>query len=202
VPHTLKTYEKSAWNKFYVFDVWENEYMPYDVYSPLLKCFKIDFIPPICIIQNPTREQLIAQFEKATFLVEDGKGTGEGIVIKNYAYYNKYGRKTWAKMVRNEFKAQFGESTPTEIKGKKTFEEEIVKKYITDSLIDKVYVKITESEPWQSKLIPRLLNTVYHDLISEEAWNFIKEFKNPEIDFKRLMNFTFLTIKKHKSELF
>jgi hypothetical protein len=41
--------------------------------------------------------------DKNTHLMQDGE-IGEGIVIKNYDYVNKWGRVVWAKIVRNEFK--------------------------------------------------------------------------------------------------
>ena len=42
--------------------------------------------------------------EKNVFLIEDGKGAGEGIVIKNYDFRNRYNRNTFAKIVTSEFK--------------------------------------------------------------------------------------------------
>jgi len=46
------------------------------------------------------------------------------------------------------------------------------------------------------------LNTVYYDLVKEESWNFIKEFKNPTIDFKQLLRETTTKIKELKPEIF
>jgi hypothetical protein len=140
--------------------------------------------------------------EKNGYLIEDGQGTGEGIVIKNYTYKNKFGRVTWAKIVKNEFKAKHSKCEVGEIKEKKLIEEEIVEKYITIVLIEKELAKIEIESGWSSKQIPRLLNTVFYCLITEECWNFVKEFKNPAIDFKRLSLFTINKIKELKPELF
>ncbi|HEY5588390.1 MAG TPA: hypothetical protein VIK86_05475, partial [Candidatus Paceibacterota bacterium] len=150
---------------------------------------------------NPTYERLIGLLEKNTFLIEDGKGTGEGIVIKNYDYKNKFGRTIWAKIVKNEFKAKHQNCNLSETKECKLIEEEIVKKYITLSLIEKEHYKIAV-EKWSSKNIPQLLNTVYYCLIKEECWNFVKENKNPIIDFKRLYFFTTKKIKELMPEIF
>jgi len=189
VPHTLKTYAETAWRNFYVFDVVDSEgdYLPYEQYASYLEEFGIEYIPPICKVENPTIERIQAQLEKNGYLIKDGMGIGEGIVIKNYGYKNKYGRQTWAKIVTNEFKATHGKKEVTEIKERTQVEQAIVDKYITLALCEKEYAKIEVSEgEWTSKLIPRLLNTIYFCLISEESWNFVKEFKNPTIDFKRL----------------
>ena len=112
VPHTLKTYRADAWRKFYVFDVAIDndelerglEYIPYDIYAPMLEEFGIEYIAPLRIVKNGDYEYFIHCLEVNDYLIEDGKGVGEGIVIKNYDFYNRYGRQTWAKIVRAEFK--------------------------------------------------------------------------------------------------
>lgn len=203
VPHTLRTYEESAWRNFYVFDVMDgDEYMPYDEYSKLLEKYGIEYIPPICKVENPTYERLVNQLEKNDYLIEDGKGTGEGIVIKNYDYRNKFGRVVWAKIVANEFKAKHRKKDVSELKEAKIIEQEIAEKFITKSLVEKEFAKINAEAGWSSKFIPRLLNTVFYCLVKEESWNFIKEFKNPTIDFKRLSFFTNNRIKELMPELF
>lgn len=203
VPHTLKTYQDSAWRKFYVFDVMrDGEYIPYEVYKEYLDDFNIEYIPPICKVDNPTYERLIAQLEKNDFLIEDGKGTGEGIVIKNYNYKNRFGRVTWAKIVKNEFKAKHRKRKVTELKENMIIEQEIAEKFVTKSLIEKEFAKIESESGWSSKLIPRLLNTVFYCLIKEDSWNFIKENKNPTIDFKRLLYFSNNKVKELMAHLF
>ena len=202
VPHTLKTYQKSAWRKFYVFDVMDgSRYLAYDEYKLILDVSEIEYIPPICNVENPTYERLINQLEKNGYLIEDGQGTGEGVVIKNYSFVNKFGRTTWAKIVKNDFKASHAKCDVTELKESKLIELEIVNKFVTLSLIEKEYAKIS-IDGWSSKFIPRLINTVFYCLIIEETWNFLKEFKNPTLDFKRLAYLTTQRIKEVKPELF
>jgi hypothetical protein len=210
IPHSLKTYRDDARKKFYVFDVCEGEgenlrYLSYDTYKPLLKEFGIEYIPPIAIISNPTEEVLIYQLEKTgTFLIKDGAGNGEGIVIKNYEYRNKYGRQTWAKIVCNEFKEknvkEMGAST---ISCGETIEKSIVDKFCTATFIEKEYAKIVnENDGWTSKYIPMLLGRVFSEFIKEETWNILKEYKNPTINFKALNSMVILKIKETKKELF
>ena len=204
VPHSLKTYTESAWRKFYVFDVMEGErYLTYEEYAAILEPFGIEFIPPLCKVENPSYERLISQLEKNGYLIDDGKGVGEGIVIKNYNYKNKYGRITWAKIVTNEFKAKHAKCQVTEIKESKIIEQEICEKYVTKALVEKELSKIeNECGGWSSKYIPRLINTVFYCLVKEECWNFVKEFKNPIVDFKRLQFFCTQQIKAQMPILF
>ena len=203
VPHTLKSYEESAWRNFYVFDVMlDDKYLPFEDYKELLEPFGINFIPPICKVKNPTKDRMINQLEKNGYLIKDGEGAGEGIVIKNYDYKNKFGRVIWAKIVRNEFKSKHWANDPTEVKERKEVEQEIVNKYITLALVEKEFSKIDNEIGWSSKLIPRLLNTVYYCLVKEESWSFIKEHKNPTIDFRRLMTLSIARTKELKPEIF
>jgi hypothetical protein len=88
-----------------------------------------------------------------------------------------------------------------ERRAKETIESKIVEKYVTPTLVIKEFAKI-ELEGWTSKSIPRLLNTVYYCLIKEEGWSFIKEFKNPTIDFGLLLKLCNQKVKEIKSEIF
>jgi len=207
VPHTLRTYEKSAWKKFYVFDIFDDTadiYINYDIYKEWLDEYNIEYIPAICSIANGDSDKFHYQLNNSTFLVEDGKGLGEGVVLKNYDFVNKFGRTTWAKIVRSEFKADFHKKMGhPEMKGKDVIELRIAEKYVTRALVDKVEAKIINSEGgWSSKFIPRLLNTVYYDIIREEMWEILKKFRHPTINFRALNNFIVHEIKQHKKELF
>ena len=217
VPHSLKTYKEDAWRNFYVFDVTvdidENEiinesddkvnYLTYDDYKPLLESKEINFVVPISIITNASYEQLVNQLQKNVFLIEDGKGVGEGIVIKNYDFKNKYGRTTFAKIVTSEFKEKHTKVMgASEIQGKRMVEEEIAKEFVTTALIEKVYAKIENDKGFNSRSILQLLNTVYYDVVKEESWNFIKKHKNPVINFKTLQHFIFAEVKIKVPRLF
>ena len=211
VPHTLKTYRPDAWRKFYVFDVAIDndelerglEYIPYDIYAPMLEEFGIEYIAPLRIVKNGDYEYFIHCLEVNDYLIEDGKGVGEGIVIKNYDFYNRYGRQTWAKIVRAEFKEKNRSVMGAPETEKIMFEEKIADQYVTEALVHKEYDKIrVECNGWSSKYIPRLLNTVFHVFIEEEMWHILKEYKNPTINFKTLNTFVIGKIKRVMPELF
>ena len=205
VPHSLKTYRPEAWRKFYVFDVMREisgEYLSYPEYKPYLDSFGMDYIPYLAVVHNGTYEQFAKLIESNTYLIDEGKGVGEGIVLKRYDYKNKYGRTTWAKIVRNEFKdLHRKEMGGAEIEGGKMVEDEAVEKFLTSEMINKTYAKIS-GDGWNSKMIPRLLSTVFYEFINEEIWHILKEFKEPKIDFKTLRHFVINKIKLTKPELF
>lgn len=217
VPHSLKTYRENAWRNFYVFDVCrvkpESErthegddhlvYLKYDEYKPLLEKYDIQYVPPIAVINKGTYELFIDQLAKNVFLIEDGKGAGEGIVIKNYDFRNRFNRNTFAKIVTSEFKEKHAkEMGGSVIKGSDLIEEKIADEFVTKALCEKVYSKIENEGGWSSKMIPRLLNTVYYDLIKEDAWEFVKKHKNPSINFGTLQHFTFKKVKENLPHVF
>ena len=206
VPHSLKTYREDAWRKFYIFDVYDranNKYLPYEDYRTILELYKVDYIAPIAIVKNGNYEVYQECLSRNHFLIDDGKGVGEGIVIKNYAYQNKYGRQTWAKLITNAFKEEHHKEMGAPLVGGEIIEDKIVSKYVTQHLVDKTYAKIVnEMDGWSSKYIPRLLHTVYYDLVTEETWNILKEFKQPKIDFRTLNNLCIQKVKELKPEVF
>lgn len=210
VPHSLKTYRQDVWRNFYVFDVCfdlddseESRYLTYDEYKPMLEEFGLSYVVPITKITNGSYQDFVDQLPKNNFLIEDGKGAGEGIVIKNYNFINKYGRTTWAKIVTSEFKEVHIKTMGASETVKSLVEQDIAQKFVTEALVDKEYSKIAaEPQGWSSKQIIRLLNTVFYSVVKEEAWNFIKEHRLPLIDFKRLQHFVFAQVRTAKPELF
>lgn len=224
VPHSLKTYREDTWRRFWIFDVYSRDsgkYLPFGVYSPMLP-EGADFIIPLCTIDNPSQEQLQSQVAANTFLIQDGAGVGEGIVLKNYEWQNRFGRQPWAKLVRNEFKEQnravFG---VPKIKGESVVEFEIAMEFCTAELVGKTRAKVVAAlanalkedlcDPntkvhietaHRGKLIPQLLGRVYHDLIVEELWEALKKHSNPTIDFKLLNKHVVLRVKTLAPDLF
>lgn len=204
VPHSLKTYRDDAWRKFYVFDVYDrnNEcYIPVNEYMTYLHHYNIDYISPLMIANNPTEKNINDCLTKNTFLISENRGIGEGVVIKNYGFINKYGQTVWAKIISNEFKEKHQKTFGSVKVDNTPLETEIINQFVTKSFIEKELAKI-KSDGWSSNKIPTLLGTIFHELIKEESWNIVKKFKNPTIDFKKLQALTILKIKQELPDLF
>lgn len=210
VPHSLKTYRDDAWRHFYVFDVCVDadnsdgvEYLPYEVYKPMVEEFDLDYLAPIRIVKNGNYEAFIRILDENNFLIKDGSGVGEGVVIKNYDFTNQYGRKTWAKIVTSEFREKHHKEMGAPVTENKMVEESVVDTFVTHAFVEKEYAKIElENNGWRSQYIPQLLGRVYHELVCEEIWNICKQFKNPIINFKTLNALTINRIKSIKPEIF
>jgi hypothetical protein len=221
VPHTIKGYREDAWRRFWIFDAWtpSTGYVALERYAPVLDVLDLDWIPPLATIDNPDEEIVLKHLNANTFLMADGAGLGEGVVLKNYDWKNKYGRQPWGKVVRNEFKddarTKFG---APELKGRSVIEGKVAEKYVTQPLVDKIRAKIrleianredvpnaeydAIDETYRKEMIPRLLQTVYTDVVNEEAWAFVREFKDPTVNFKSLRAHVYRLTKKFAQDLF
>jgi hypothetical protein len=206
VPHTLRIYRKDAWGKFYIFDVFDEmlmRFVPYEDYVDCLKTFDLTWIPELALVDYPTMDDLVKLLDLNTYLIQDGAGIGEGLVIKRYDFVNPYGRTVWAKLVKTEFKEEnklaFG--VPHWKKGT-PLEAQIAELFITTGRVEKTLAKMNSEGPWTSKRIPELFGRVYNDIVEEEMWEIIKRWKDPIINFRRLRSCIVDQVKKVKPELF
>lgn len=206
VPHNLKTYKDNAWRKFYIFDVYDlekHEYIPYTKYFSQLFSFQLNIIPYLQITTYPGLDYLMELTNSNTYLIKKDCGVGEGIVIKNYDFINKYGRFTYGKIVRDAFKQQRHKTKQKNWLHKDQLEQIIVDKYVTIMLCNKVYAKIANKhDGWSGQHIPKLLNITFHDLVTEEIWDILKKYKYPTINFKMLQQLCTAKVKELKLELF
>lgn len=156
VPHTIRGYRDDAWRKLYIFDVMDGErYLTYDEYYDDLLNAEIKIVKCIDCLEKPTPEQIQSYLDRCTFLMRDGQ-LGEGIVIKRYNFVNRFGRTTWAKLVRSIPKA---EKKITLKSADNAVEPQIIEKFLTPELVEKEFSKLA-ADGWNSKLIPKLLGVV------------------------------------------
>lgn len=191
VRHTL-AYKETAYKKFYLFDIlvdgeYEGErvkgrWLTIDEVSMLADRYGIDAPKLFDVVENPSIDHLNS-FVGKTELGDKG----EGIVIKNFDFVNKFGACEYAKIVTESFKEENAVTFGGNNKHSDTYWEMYVcNKYMTLGRVQKVVDKIqpTVDEKLGMKHIPRILGTCYHDLITEEIWEIAK--KVPRIDFKVL----------------
>lgn len=192
VPHTIRTYDRDSWRKFYVFDIVDtknNRYIKPDEYDSDLSKYNIEYIPYI-IMDNPTEERLIELMNENHYRMQEGE-VGEGIVLKNYGNTDDYKSYVWAKLVHSEFQERKNNNHKRkreEVNG--NVEKAIVDKYLTMAVVMKEYSKVTVDMGLteRGKIIPTLINKLYDVILEEEMKNVIKDFNKPTINFKLLFN--------------
>jgi hypothetical protein len=228
VPHTIKGYRDDTWRKFYVFDVVraDGTLMHFEKYAPLLDAFGVEYIPPIRRVINPTTEEIHRALEQNTYCMKDGEGAGEGIVIKQYGWVNKWGNEAHAKLVRAEFKDKALKTFPNAVNdGKRQVEVDIAEKFVTAALVGKerakIELQILNDNPHdpdaggillphrekvlqenRKQIIPRLLEQVYHAVVTEEIWNMLRMKGVKVIDFAKLRGAIIAKTKTYAGDLF
>ena len=185
VPHNFKEYRKDAWRKFYIFDVrYEDDYLHYNEYSEMLDKHQLEYIPFLAVVSYSDVSLFNNWVKQNHYLIEKPDIYGEGIVIKNYEYRHR-GKQVWAKITAEGIKDRKLELNVKDSE----IEFKIVEEFCTEELIKKEFYKIKNEHGWDSHRIPMLLGIVKYTFIKEEAWNFIKKYKSPTIDFKKLNKF-------------
>lgn len=182
--------------KFFVFDVFNcyepddtvpngfwSGYEDWETYSDELLGYPY-LIPPIDIIDNPTEAQLKEIAENNHFNLPDNI-IGEGIVIKNYDFRNKYGHYEVAKIVRDEFKADKSKKTIMPNEYEAMFLEQCVTPVLMQKCKDKVFIALGSDE-LTNKSIGMITGMVWKDAIEEEMYQFIKKNKHAVVDFGSL----------------
>ena len=193
VRHTI-AYKETNYKQFYLFDVTSRtpetdadpeareEFWPREAVHQLAKDFDLLVPEYHGQLENPTIEQL-QPFVGKSVLGE----AGEGIVLKNMLFRDKFGNHNYAKIVTEAFKEDNGVTFGGNNKHSDTYwEMYITNKYMTLARIEKCMNKIQPTVEHKLDMadIPRIANTAYHDMLTEEIWEIAK--KVGTVDFKAL----------------
>jgi len=215
VKHTI-VYPQEFYKKFYIFDLYdsvENKFIDWenDLWNYLPSCAPM--IDTDGIVENCNIEDLKVFLEKPSNF---GASFREGVVIKNYDFINKYGRTPYGKLLHKDF--QEVKSKTKKNVNPEDIEVELTSKYCTKARVVKICGKIRmnnvikdvdqrltsfvyDPESDKSKLemkdIPKVMNLVFYDIITEDMNDILKNFKFPIIDFKKFKFLVFDIAKKY-----
>lgn len=207
---TIKRYIPGTASQLWIFDIYdlqEQRFVSRKVWEPILvDCGLGAWIVPImATLTNPTTDQVVEYLDQNHFcLAEDDPEPGEGIVIRNEDYRDKFGKYIITKIVRAEFRA--GKSVNKSIPKKlpENLEATIVDEYIIESDILKTQAKIaldcetTEFDIKSGKQIGMLLNYVYQDLLVEEIPYIVtKRYKGCTINFGTLRHCSDIKVRSY-----
>ncbi len=184
VRHTL-SYNETAYKKFYLFDVYDHsteKFIDQYVVQQLGEAYGINTVPDLGRFVNPTLQEL-------TKLVEGQKSVygekREGIVLRNPGFVNQFGDKCNAKIVSEGFMEDNGVTFGGNNKYSEAYWEQYVSnKYIDVARVQKIMNKIQPeiNKRLDMEHIPRIINTVYHDMITEEGWEISQKVKKLDYD--------------------
>lgn len=183
VRHTLQ-YKETAYKQWYLFDILNeqnNKMLNIQEISAIAQLYNIKTPKLFAELINPKLEDIM-KFVGQSELGE----RGEGVVIKNFGFINKFGDLEYAKIVTDKFKEDnalvFGGNNKH---CESYWEIYAVNKYITLERVRKIMNKIqpTVNHVLGMEETARIINSVHHDAITEEIWEIQK--KIPKLDFKK-----------------
>ena len=190
---TIKSYLQYGLMLFAVYDTSVSKYLPYPVYSEMLKDIYPQIVEPLAILNQPSLRDIEKYIENHYNLPDDI--LAEGIVLYNYDYVNDYGHFEIAKIVNAESKVGKGRVKEKNLPAKGV-EKIIVDAYVTDADCEKAKQKACVKFNLEEFEINKgtmgfYLNTLFQDLVEEEMWSIIKKFKMPNIQFGILRQYVF-----------
>jgi hypothetical protein len=105
-----------------------------------------------------------------------GASHKEGIVIKRVGWRNKWGNCVWGKMIHPGFdqkqsKPQADRDVPLEVQ----FASLCTQHYVVKEMM-KIRDEVGD-EAFTLRCMPRIIETVWHQLFTEELWTFVKKAK-------------------------
>lgn len=189
VPHTITNYRPTSYKQFYLFDITEvgdgeeaEAFLPQGEVQKVAEMYNINY--PIIFLEkeNPTVEEIMESVGKSAL----GE-VGEGVVIKNLDHIDKFGNHCYGKIVTDKFKESNSVVFGGNDKHSETYwEMYVVNKYMTLGRIEKIMNKLQPliDKKLDLEHIPRVTNTAYHDLLTEEIWEISKKVQ--KLDFKAL----------------
>lgn len=191
--HTI-SYNELSYRNWYMFDILldDKEWLELPVVYNIAKKYNILTPELFACIDNPILEQLMPLVGK-TVLGEKG----EGIVIKNFGFVNKFLNNSYAKIVTEKFKEDNAICFGGNNRHSESYNEMyICNKFITLGRIQKILNKIQSStdEKLDMKHIPRVMGMTYNDLWCEEAWYIAKNFQ--QINLRKLQQLCYAKTKQ------
>lgn len=188
VRHTI-AYNETAYSKFYLFDITEvrdgeeaEEFFTKEQVLEIAKQYNLLTPEYHGLFINPTLEQIKEHVGKSVL------GTnGEGVVIKNHSFRDKFSNHNYAKIVTESFKEANSVTFGGNNKHSDSYwEMYVINKYMTLARIEKI---MNKTQPFVGKRldlehIPRIANSAYHDMLTEEIWEI--QAKVESLNFKTL----------------
>jgi hypothetical protein len=207
VPHSIKFYKDTAWRKYYIFDVYnklENKYLSPVQWAEIIKPYEFDRVTSaIFNIKKLLLKYTVEDLKKEayilagkTFLLPKEKvNQHEGVVLKNFITGMR------AKSI-NELYVNERRRVHVPKEKKLDVEFKIAHRLIDIHTVNKRHAELVNLELPKGKLIPRLIESVYHDLVCDDIWLILRKFKSPTIDFRRLRKEVANKIRTLKPEVF
>lgn len=174
-PHKVK-YKEEIYKEFYMFSIWDSyKYLHDDIVKFEAKRLNIKTVDYFYEGEFISLEHLMSFVGKSNLTLEPN--TGEGIVIKNVSYFDKYCKQCFVKLVSDKFTEVKKQKVP---KADKSMIEGYVElmSVLTQARVDKILYKIVDEGivsdddiciENMSNLLKITNRLVYEDILKEES---------------------------------
>lgn len=188
VPHKVK-YKEEMYKKFYLFSIWDEENQQY-LSDEVVKseAIKLGLTTPEYFYEGEyiSFEHLQGMIGKSN--MTEVPNTGEGIVVKNVDYKDRYGNQCFVKLVSEGFAEIQKQKLP---KDPSKFDaiESLVRTVLTENRVEKILLKkVTNGEldsdfgiEDMGMILKLITSEIFSDCMKEEA----DLFENQEMDTVR-----------------
>jgi hypothetical protein len=200
VSHKVQ-YKQEAYNKFYLFSIWDEEnrmYLSDDIVKSEADKLGLETVTYFYKGKYISFEHLMSFVGKSDMTLEPN--TGEGVVVKNVNYIDNFGNQVFVKLVSEKFaevqKQKLPKNPNVDVQ-----EIQLVKSVLTKARIDKLIHKLVDEGLLEETygiedmgtILRQLGTRVYDDIIKEES----DLFKDYEVDsIKRIIGKNTSTVVK------
>lgn len=200
VPHKV-IYKPEYYNNFYLFSIWDEEnqkYLSDEIVKSEAVKLGIETVTYFYEGQYISFEHLMSFVGKSDKTLEPD--TGEGVVVKNVDYFDKYGNQVFVKLVSEKFAEVQKQKLPKN-PNVNVGEIQLVRSVLTTARIDKLIYKLVDEGLLKEDYaiedmgtILKLLGTrVFEDITKEES-DLFAEYEEDSI--KRIVGKNIPTVVK------
>lgn len=169
-------YKPEYYNNFYLFNVYDEElqeYLPDDIMRNEAERLGIKTVPLMYEGKYISFEHLMSFVGKSEMAIN----YGEGIVVKNVDYKDRYGNQMFVKLVHEDFIEIQKQKAPKDPNKPLTVEQEFVNMCLTNARVNKLLHKLVDENIIAENfgiedmgvILKNLGNRVYEDIIKEES---------------------------------
>lgn len=196
-PHKV-IYKEEAYNNFYLFSIWDEKnekYLSDEIVKSEAK--RLNLKTPEYFYEGEfiSFEHLMSFVGKSDMTLEPN--TGEGVVVKNINYFDRFGKQMFVKLVSEKF-AEVQKQKPPKNPNVDSEFENLVLSVLTQARVNKIMLKLVDEGLLKENctikdmgIILKLLgNRVYEDIIKEESDLFVnyEDQKIKKVIGKKLPN--------------
>lgn len=175
VSHKIQ-YKPEYYQNFYLFNVYDEEigeYLSDNIMRSEAERLGIKTVPLIYEGEYISFEHLLSFVGQSDMAIN----AGEGIVVKNVNYKDKYGNQVFVKLVSDEFRETQKQKAPKDPNRALSVEQEFINMTVTKARVDKLLHKLVDEGVLENNfgiedmglILKNLGGRIYEDIIKEES---------------------------------